>query len=454
MGKRVLTYDFVTQISQKYSSRYEFQKGDKAAYNKALNEGWIDSYIWLGIPPRKVNDSQKKAHVVYAYLDYDHKVAYIGRTIDIRQRHHQHNKLLHKYKKYDVVKRYFMSIGYLKKLPDPVILETDLTLVESQEKEGFYVKEYKANGWHILNTGKTGANVSSTGSYIIKWTYEHCKEIALSCKTRQEFKKLNASAYLVATKNKWIDEWLPISSTYHKADHSWTKEMCYDIATKYTSLNEFSAKESKAYYAAKRHGWLKEYTWLTKKKREDITKDEIILTAKNFEHSSDFKREHPSLYHKAWLMGIISDLGFKPKDTLKWTYETCKAEASKYTSQIEFRKACPVAYSKSLRNGWINDWLPKTNIIRSDEELLEEAKKYVNINDMRSKNDSLYCLILKRGLLERTGLQHIRELWNKEKIRAEAAQYKTRTAFQKGSNGAYKFALKHQMLDELFPGNQ
>lgn len=451
MGKRILTYDFVTQISKQYASRFEFQKGDKAAYNKALKEGWIDSYQWLGVPVRKVNDSLKKAHVVYAYLDEDNKVAYIGRTIDIRQRHYQHNKLSHKYKKYDAVKRYFMSIGYLGKLPDPVILETGLTLVESQEKEGFYVNEYKANGWHILNTGKTGANISSTGSYIIKWTYENCRKIALSCKTRQEFKKLNASAYLTAAKNKWIDEWLPVSPTYHKANHTWTKDMCYDIAIKYASLKEFSEKESVAYYAAKRHGWLKEYAWLTKKKREDITKEEIVLKARNFEHSSDFKREHPSLYHRARLMGILNDLGFKPKDTSKWNYETCKAEASKYKSQIEFRKACPVAYNKSHKNGWINDWLPKTVIVRSDEELLKEAKQYKNINDLRKKNDSLYCLILKRGLLEHTGLPYLRKQWTKEKIKEESTHYLTRNAFKEGNMSAYDYARRHKMLDELFP---
>ena len=597
MEHRVLSYDLVARISKQYSSRFEFQKGDRAAYNKALKKGWIESYLWLGVPTRKVNDSMNKVHVIYAYLDEVNKVAYIGRTNNIRIRHSQHNRLSYKYKTYDVVKRYFMSIGHRDKLPAPILIETGLTLVESQVKEEFYINEYKEKGWTILNTAKTGANVSSTGSFVKKWTYDNCRKLALSCKTRKEFEKKSTAAYSVSKENGWIEEWLPISSRYHKAEYSWTKEMCVEVAKKYTSFTEFSKREPKAYSAAGRKGWLKEFEWLKRAKREIITKEEIVQLAQEYNHASDFKREHPSHYHRAVRMGILKELGFKlkeafkwtyevcyaeackfssqmafmkaspdaynvsqkkgwidewfsnspdyqksefliakesciekskkyssfkdfkekepkaynlaqmhkwlkemiwlkkakisreevfiiahkfkyasefkreypshyafarrtgilkelafiPKNISKWTYETCKTEALKYTCQIEFRKACPIAYNKSLRNKWINDWLPKNVIIRSDEELLEIAKQYDNINDLRKKNDSLYCLILKRGLIERTGLQYLRRKWTDEKVRKEATHYETRNAFQKGSKGAYNYALKNKMLDELFP---
>ena len=38
-----------------------------------------------------------------------------------------------------------------------------------------------------------------------------------------------------------------------------------------------------------------------------------------------------------------------------------------------------------------------------------------------------------------------------EKVKEEATIYSSRVAFQKGSYGAYSYALKHKMLDELFP---
>jgi len=42
MKHRNLTYELVTRLSRQYSSRFEFQKGDKAAYNKALKNKLID----------------------------------------------------------------------------------------------------------------------------------------------------------------------------------------------------------------------------------------------------------------------------------------------------------------------------------------------------------------------------------------------------------------------------
>ena len=123
----------------------------------------------------------------------------------------------------------------------------------------------------------------------------------------------------------------------------------------------------------------------------------------------------------------------------------------KFSCQIAFRKASPVAYNISLKNKWINQWLPKTKTIRTDQELLEEAKSYTNINDLRKNNNSLYCLIQKRGLLQHTKLKYIRKKWTDEKVKEVAVCYNTRYDFQKGCKGAYNYALKHKMLDILFP---
>ena len=89
--------------------------------------------------------------------------------------------------------------------------------------------------------------------------------------------------------------------------------------------------------------------------------------------------------------------------------------------------------------------------IRTDEELLKEANQYININELRRKNGSLYCLLLKRKLLAQTGLAYTRRQWNDKNVKAEATHYKTRLAFQQGSKGAYNYALRHNLLEEFFP---
>lgn len=451
MVRRQLTYDFVVASSKRFASRYEFQLGDKASYNKALKNGWIDSFTWLALPPMHKNDGESKVHCIYIYRDEINKVAYVGRTNNITVRHRQHNRRDYRTGKYDVVRRYFVESGLYNLLPRPIILEDKLTALESQDREDYYVHQYKNMGWRILNSGKTGINISSLGSYIIKWDYESCHKIALNCKTRKEFERKNASAYGIAKSRGWIEDWLPVSSNFHHKQVDWTEEFCEQIAKKYTLVKDFRKNDPQAYSAASKHGWLKKYTWLQSKKTIKITEDEIRTIAKHFQHKIDFKNAHQSHYAAARRLGIIDDLGFIPKSTLKWTFEACKAEAQKYTSQIEFRRANSPAYAVSKKNGWLDMWLPKTRVIKSDETLLKEASRFYSIKELRKYSNTLYCAILRRGLLAKSGLTYSVQIWNKESVSIEASKYKTRTTFQKGSKGAYEYALKNKLLDVLFP---
>lgn len=44
----------------------------------------------------------------------------------------------------------------------------------------------------------------------------------------------------------------------------------------------------------------------------------------------------------------------------KWTYETCKKESKKYNSRSLFHKSCVSAYASSLKNGWLDEFFPKS----------------------------------------------------------------------------------------------
>lgn len=450
MKHRKLTYDVVIASSRRFTSRYEFQLGDKASYHKALKMGWIDSFVWLGLPTPHINDSESKVHCIYIYCDKENMVAYIGRTNNIATRHRQHNRRDYRNGKYDVVRRYFVESGLFSQLPEPIILEDKLTASESQEREDFYIRQYRNIGWRMLNSGKTGANISSLGSYIIKWNYDSCHNIALTCKTRKEFEKKNASAYSMAKSRGWIDDWLPISSHFHPKQVDWTEELCKQIAEKYVFLKDFHQNDPLAYNAASKHGWLKNFTWLQSKKNIKITEDEIRILAKNFQYKIDFKTAHPSHYAVARKLGVINELGFIPKSKTKWTFDSCKTEAMKYTSQIEFRRSNFSAYEVSRKNGWLDAWLPKTRIIKTDDELLTEASKFHSIKELRKYSNTLYCAILRRGLLTKSGLLYSVQIWNDELVILEASKYQNRTAFRKGSKGAYDYALKHKLLDKLF----
>ena len=63
-------------------------------------------------------------------------------------------------------------------IPEPIILKENLTPIEAQYYEGYYVEKYRNEGWKILNKAKTGIAKSSIGGGYIKYTFEKAVEIS------------------------------------------------------------------------------------------------------------------------------------------------------------------------------------------------------------------------------------------------------------------------------------
>jgi hypothetical protein len=104
-------------------------------------------------------------------------------------------------------------------LPEPTIIEENLTAEEAQNKEAYYAAYFKDKGYTILNIMKTG----SLGSAIIKW-----------------------------------DE-----------------NSCFEEAKKYTSLKELYTNNMSVYRKAKEKGWLSEYTWLKRRSSKTLITEDI-----------------------------------------------------------------------------------------------------------------------------------------------------------------------------------
>ena len=95
----------------------------------------------------------------------------------------------------------------------------------------------------------------------------------------------------------------------------WDYDTCKKEALKYKTRNEFCKGCSGAYRSSCINGWL----------------DEVCS-------------------HMIELM--------KPKGY--WSKENCRKEALKYKSRYEFYKGSRSAYSSSMRNGWVDEFFPKT----------------------------------------------------------------------------------------------
>lgn len=119
------------------------------------------------------------------------------------------------------------------------------------------------------------------------------------------------------------------------------------------------------------------------------------------------------------------------------------------------------AYVSSLKNGWIDEFFPKSSTKRGKtfwtyETCKEEAKKYDNIRDFSIKSSRAYRVSLDNGWLDEFGFKgrarvsFTKKIWTKEECAEIASQCSGRIAFCKKKASAYRFAKSQGWLDEFF----
>lgn len=286
----------------KYKSRGEFGNGNETAYKKSLKNKWIDNFYWL--EDKRFDLINDKIDCVYAYEFQEQKSVYIGRTL---MRLKKRRDLDHMFLEKDTVHIYAKENDL--QIPEPKYIEENLTIKQGRDRECFWIDEYKRLGWNVLNKTK-GGSIGRIGHRFSKYTYETCYELAKNCHSKKEFEKYNASAYNIAYKNKWLDDYIWFIS-YSKPRGYWNYEHCYEEAKKYSTLTEFKKNNNAAYQQARKNNWIQDYIWIKRK--------------------------------------------YAPKGF--WcNYENCYNEAKKYKRISEFINNSNAAYLHAKENGWIKDY--------------------------------------------------------------------------------------------------
>ena len=240
----------------------------------------------------------------------------------------------------------------------------------------------------------------------------------------------------------------------------WTKEKCYEIALRYEDLGTFYKECKGAYIKAHRNGWLKDYTWLKRKQLPTgyWTKELVLGEAHKYTSSHEFKEGNPKAYGAAHRKGWMKECTWfsTPKNAKKWNYDSCYEEAQKYTTYTDFRQTSIVAYCMARDNGWLEDysWLEKQINLYNYDACLLEAQKYQYYYDFRSESHDYYMVARKRGWLReytwliKEPIEPHNKKWNYDTCYAEAKKYKRRSAFGKGSKGAYKVACRNGWISD------
>lgn len=339
--------------AQKYKTKKEFAS-NSSAYSIACRNGWISDYTWLN--DSRIDIIKDRIDCVYSYYFKETHTIYIGRTINRKDRDYQHIFQNDR----DSVARYAQEIGC--SVPPMIVLEDSLTLKEGQAQEEFWLSYYKDQGFNILNKGAVGVGRSSLGSIGLgKWTKNKCFEEAKKYSTKTEFKEGNGSAYSAARKKGWLNEYTWLDDSYH----IYTEEECWQIAKTCVYKKELITKHPGIYGAAKRRGWLKDYTWLQNASSHPNIKwtyETCLAAAKECLSKIEFETKYSTAMNLARKNGWLKEYTWfsRPKaSNVKWTYEACKAESAKYAQRGDFAKYSKTAYMKSWKNGWLGEFFPE-----------------------------------------------------------------------------------------------
>lgn len=238
-------YENCYEEAKKYQTKTEFCKGCGSAYDAAWKNKWLDDYTWF--VDGKIKTLTDKNDSVYKYVFEDGAI-YIGRTL-ISQQKRRHDK--HSTSEKDTVFRYAKENGL--EVPQMEIIEENITPIEGLKREDYWVNYYKENGYNVINKAKTGIGCGSLGAINSgKWNKENVFAEARKYKTRSEFKKACQSAYNVAWKKGWLDDYTWFKEVYKH----WDKENVFEEAKKYKSRLEFQKSCNRAYVVAWKNKWL------------------------------------------------------------------------------------------------------------------------------------------------------------------------------------------------------
>jgi|ERR1035437_2641204 hypothetical protein len=187
------------------------------------------------------------------------------------------------------------------------------------------------------------------------WTIEEIQLIANKYTTRHDFYTNDKNAYDAASKRKILNKVCvhmePILQ--HPANY-WTKELCHELAKKFTSRINFQKNESGAYQAAQKNNWLDEICAHMKLKSK--TNQQLAEAATLYNTRIDFKNGDPSSYDVAQRRKIMDEICSHMTLLRKsWTTEELIVEAKKYNTRVAFKNGNSSAYESSCRKGIMDE---------------------------------------------------------------------------------------------------
>ena len=248
---------------------------------------------------------------------------------------------------------------------------------------------------------------------------EHCLEEAKKYKNKFELQRECNGCYNGAVRNGWLDE---IASLY---DNS-IQYMDYDepinciYVYEYSDLNSFYVgRTNNIKRRNKQHCngyWHRDGSRtydivykFAKDNNVDIPEPIILEDKLTAEQSQDREDYWKNFYIEKGMRCLnkgVTGIGKGSLGaTIRWNYEACKEETSKYSSRQELRKYNQSVYNSCLKNGWLEDffdsWAKKKDKYWDNiDNVLNAAKECTGAKDMVRRYGGAYNSARRHGWVD------------------------------------------------------
>lgn len=383
--------------------RSQFNRYFHQAWKLLRKNGLLDKYF-----PNLCNNNERE-HVVYRYYFPLSNAIYIGRTLKIRIYRRDYE---HKTQYSDSV--YKHSVETKQPFPQLQVIEWNLTLTESQIKEGEFVEEYRKNGYTILNKSKTGLGSSSIGRINSnRLTKKHCHDCAKKCRTLKDFKINFKSEYTKSCQNKWLKDFSFLRRV-KKENGFWdVYENFYKELEKYNfDVRALKKSNPTAYQHGARNGFTKKFIKIrTPHNKKSYTIDFLKKEAKQYTSKRQLQLHNRSVYNACRKNGILDEIfgtsNLKPNGYWNDFNNFYQEWEKRGKSLTRLRLESSYCYKVATKNGFLEEVknerikpIPYNKKFFSDEELVVEAKKYTNRKEFKAHSPTAWKYCKERGLLD------------------------------------------------------
>ena len=245
---------------------------------------------------------------------------------------------------------------------------------------------------------------------IRKWTYENCVKESKKYTYLNEFMINSASAYTTDCHNKWLKDFTWLLRKRMPPNY-WTEKKCYNEAKKYIKLKDFILNAFTAYNKASKNKWLENYTWLERNpciKDEILTYDVCYNEAKKYEYISEFRSKSSNVYSKSCKKGYIKNFTWLKKCN---SFLELFFEKNLIKNNIIYESQKTFPWLKMDRQQFLDFYLPRYNIaiecqggqhygdIHGNSEIKKHKKFEIEDYELIKKRDeNKYLLCKEHGI--------------------------------------------------------